>query len=132
MSSSSNTHSTAIGYIVWFLGFLGAHRFYYGKKVSGTIYFCTLGLLFVGWIIDLFLIPGMDSDADEKYTEGHLSYTIGWILMTYGWFFGIHRFYMGKWISGLLYAVSGGLFGIGYLYDLWTLNEQIDECNRTG
>jgi len=23
-----------------------------------------------------------------------------------------------------------GLFGLGWLYDLWTLNDQIDEINR--
>ncbi len=52
------THSKGIGYILWIFGFMGAHRFYYGRPVSGTIYFCTLGLLFIGWIVDLFLIPG--------------------------------------------------------------------------
>ena len=33
--------------------------------------------------------------------------------------FGIHRFYMGKWITGVLYLVSLGLFGFGILYDFW-------------
>ena len=60
MHPSNDTHSKAIGYILWIFGFFGAHRFYYGKPVTGTIWFFTLGLLFVGWIIDLFLIPGMD------------------------------------------------------------------------
>jgi hypothetical protein len=32
---------------------------------------------------------------------------------------------MGKWFTGLLYLVTLGLFGIGYLYDYWTLNDQI-------
>ena len=54
------THSTLIGYLLWIFGFLGAHRFYYGKPISGTLYFFTLGLFFIGWIVDLFLIPGMD------------------------------------------------------------------------
>ena len=45
------THSAAIGYILWIFGFLGVHRFYFGKPISGTIYFFTLGLLFIGWII---------------------------------------------------------------------------------
>ena len=58
-ASSENTHSMVIGYVVWILGFFGAHRFYFGRPISGTIWFFTLGLLFVGWIIDLFLIPGM-------------------------------------------------------------------------
>jgi len=43
---------------------------------------------------------------------------------------GIHRFYMGKIWTGLLWLVTGGLFLIGYLYDYCTLNDQIDERNR--
>jgi len=81
--------------------------------------------------VDLFLIPGMDEDADEKYTEGELDYTVTWILLTFLGVFGIHRFYQRKWITGLLYLCTGGLFLIGILYDYWTLNGQIDEYNRT-
>jgi hypothetical protein len=36
---------------------------------------------------------------------------------------------MGKWFTGLLYLLTGGLLLIGVLYDYWTLNEQIDELN---
>jgi len=32
---------------------------------------------------------------------------------------------MGKWITGILYMLTGGLFLVGYLYDYWTLNTQI-------
>jgi TM2 domain-containing membrane protein YozV len=42
---------------------------------------------------------------------------------------GIHRFYMGKIWTGLLWLFTGGLVGIGWLYDFWTLNGQIDERN---
>lgn len=31
--------------------------------------------------------------------------------------FGIHRFYIGKWPTAILYLFTGGLFGIGWLYD---------------
>lgn len=109
---------------------MGAHRFYYGKPVSGTIWFFTLGLLGVGWLIDLFLVPAMDRQADSRYAEGELDYTVGWVLLTFLGFFGVHRFYMGKWLSGLLWLLTGGLFLLGYLYDFWTLNEQVDEINR--
>ncbi len=57
MNPTQDTHLKSIGYILWLFGFLGAHRFYYGKPISGTIYFFTLGLLGIGWIVDLFLIP---------------------------------------------------------------------------
>ena len=56
MNQQPDTHSKLIGYLLWIFGFLGSHRFYYGKPITGTIWFFTLGLLFIGWIIDLFLI----------------------------------------------------------------------------
>lgn len=126
----NDTHSKTIGYVTWIFGFLGAHRFYYGKQITGAIWFFTLGLLGVGWLIDLFLIPSMDKQADRKYKQGLLNYSVGWLLLVFLGIFGAHRFYMGKWITGIAYFFSGGLFGFGLLYDLWTLNEQLDELNR--
>ena len=121
----NNTHNMVIGYILWIFGFLGAHRFYYGKPVTGTIYFFTLGLLFIGWIVDLFLIPSMDRQADLRFTKGPIDYNIAWILLTFLGILGVHRMYMGKWITGIIYLLTGGLVGIGYIYDYWTLNDQI-------
>lgn len=127
---NNDTHSKVVGYILWIFGFLGAHRFYYGKPITGTIWFFTLGLLFVGWIIDLFLIPSMDRAADRRFTEGRIDYTVTWILLTFLGMFGIHRLYMGKWFTAILYFFTGGLFLIGYLYDYWTLNRQISDINQ--
>jgi TM2 domain-containing membrane protein YozV len=124
------THSLLIGYILWIFGFMGSHRFYYGRSISGTIYFFTLGLLFIGWIVDLFLIPGMDRTADQRYSHGIKDYNVTWILMTFLGIFGVHRFYLGKWVTGLIWFFTGGLFLLGYLYDFWTLNEQVDEVNQ--
>lgn len=128
-NNDSTTHSLLIGYLLWIFGFLGAHRFYFGKQISGTIYFFTLGLFFIGWIIDLVLIPGMNRDADIRYRQGPTDYNLAWLLLVFLGLFGIHRMYMGKWITGLLYLCTGGLFALGYLYDLWTLNEQISLRN---
>jgi TM2 domain-containing membrane protein YozV len=129
MSHRNDTHLKSIGYILWIFGFTGSHRFYYGKPVTGTIWFFTLGLLFVGWIVDFFLIPSMDRQADFRYRSGNLDYTVAWILLTFLGLFGIHRFYMGKWFTGIVYLLSGGIFGIGYLYDFWTLNDQVSLIN---
>ncbi len=124
-----DTHSKVIGYILWIFGFTGSHRFYYGKPVTGTIYFFTLGLLFIGWIVDLFLIPSMDRQADLRFRTGRYDYNVAWILLTFLGVFGVHRFYMGKWFTGLLYLLTGGLFFIGYIYDFWTLNDQLTILN---
>jgi TM2 domain-containing membrane protein YozV len=129
MTANPDTHSKTIGYLLWIFGFMGAHRFYYGRQLTGTLWFLTLGLLFVGWIIDLFLIPGMDRDADRRYVAGRKSYNVSWVLLTFLGIFGIHRFYLGKWLTGLLWLLTGGLLLLGVLYDYWTLNKQVDEVN---
>ncbi|MBV7434891.1 TM2 domain-containing protein [Cardiobacteriaceae bacterium TAE3-ERU3] len=125
-----SSHSIVMGYLLWIFGFIGAHRFYYGKTISGVIYFFTLGLFFIGWIIDLFLIPAMDKQADNRFLTGPINYSIAWLLLTFLGVFGVHRFYMGKWITGLIYLCSAGLFGLGILYDFLTLNEQITIKHR--
>lgn len=126
----NDTHSKTVGYIVWIFGFMGAHRFYYGRQLTGTLWFFTLGLFFIGWIIDLFLIPSMDRDADRRYVAGPANFTVAWLLLTFLGVFGIHRFYLGKWLTGILWLCTGGLFLMGWLYDLWTLNGQVSARNR--
>ncbi|WP_097459795.1 NINE protein [Mangrovitalea sediminis] len=124
-----DTHRKSIGYLLWLFGFLGSHRFYYGRPWTGTLWFFTLGLLGIGWLIDLFLIPGMDRDADRRYQPGALSYSVAWILLTFFGVLGLHRFYIGKWFTGLVYLLTGGLFLVGVLFDFWTLNEQVSMRN---
>jgi TM2 domain-containing membrane protein YozV len=131
MTSNQDTHRKSIGYILWIFGFTGSHRFYYGKPLIGTIYFFTFGLLGIGWLIDLFLIPSLDRQADLRFTAGPIDYSVAWLLLTFLGIFGIHRMYMGKWFTGILYLLTGGLLGFGYLYDFWTLNDQITILNRS-
>jgi len=129
MIQQEGTHSLAVGYILWIFGFLGAHRFYFGRPISGTIYLLTLGLLGIGWLIDLFLMPSLERDADLRFHAGPLDYTVAWVLLTFVGIFGIHRFYQEKWLSGALYLLTGGVFGLGVVYDFWTLNDQISLLN---
>jgi len=127
---TGDTHSKTVGYLLWIFGFTGSHRFYYGKPITGTIWFFTLGLLGIGWLIDLFLIPSMDRQADFRFQTGPVNYSVAWILLTFLGLFGVHRMYMGKWFTGILYLLTAGLVGLGYLYDYWTLNGQVDQLNR--
>ena len=129
MAANPNTHSVFLGYVAWLFGFIGLHRFYYGKTLTGIIWFFTLGLLFIGWILDLFLIPSMDREAQRRFTPGLTDYSVAWLLLMFLGLLGIHRFYLGKWGTGIIYLISGGLLGIGLLYDLCTLNQQISDLN---
>jgi len=124
-----DTHSKAVGYLLWLVGFTGAHRFYYGRPLTGVLWFLTFGLLGIGWLVDLFLIPSMDREADSRYSAGTVDYNLAWILFVFLGWFGIHRFYQAKIFTGLAYLLTGGLFGIGMVYDAFTLNEQVSDSN---
>lgn len=43
---------------------------------------------------------------------------------------GLHRFYLGKIGSGILYLLTGGLFGIGTIYDALTMRRHVAEARR--
>lgn len=132
MNGASKTHSKVIGYLLWLFGFTGSHRFYFGKPVTGAIWFFTCGLFLIGWIVDLFLIPGMDRAADQRFATGRNDYSVAWILLTFLGVFGVHRFYLGKWGTGLCFLLTLGWLGLGVLYDYCTLNSQISELNLAG
>lgn len=67
--------STPIAYLLWlfsFVGFAGIHRFYNGKWITGILWLLTGGLLLVGTIVDLFLIPGMVEKSNLRTRVGEL------------------------------------------------------------
>ncbi|MFD2255639.1 TM2 domain-containing protein [Luteolibacter algae] len=130
LEKNGQTHSTGLGYLMWIFGFIGVHRFYYGKPVSGIIWLLTGGVFLIGWIVDLFLIPSMEKEAAGRYSTGTYDYSVAWLLQLFLGLFGIHRFYLGKIPSGIIWLLTGGLFGLGWLYDFCTLNEQVDERNK--
>lgn len=59
-----------------FGGWLGLHRFYLKKYVSGTIYLLTMGGFFVGWFIDIYQIATgkMFNDIEIKENSKDLNY----------------------------------------------------------
>ncbi|MFP4375898.1 MAG: NINE protein [Spirochaetales bacterium] len=50
-----------------------------------------------------------------------------WFATFFG-FSGLHRLYLGKTGSGILYLLTWGLFGLGTIYDAVTLPEQVREA----
>ncbi len=51
-----------------FFGMFGAHRYYNGKKRTGTLMLCTLGGFGVGWLIDLRkIMAGNFRDINSNY-----------------------------------------------------------------
>lgn len=61
--------SVGMAYLLWALCLVGAagiHRFYTGRYVTGVIWLLTLGLLGIGSLVDLFLIPGMVESKNRE------------------------------------------------------------------
>ncbi len=56
-----------------------------------------------------------------------ISYLL-WLLCFVG-LFGIHRFYNGKWITGLLWLFTGGFFLIGQIIDLALIPAMAQRAN---
>ena len=125
-----NTHSTLIGYLLWIFGFLGSPPLL--LRQADHRHHLVLHPRPVLHRLDNRPVPdpSMDREADLRFQPGPIDYTVGWILLTFLGVFGVHRMYQGKWITGILYLFTGGLFFIGVLYDFWTLNSQISERNR--
>lgn len=59
--------SGPVAFILWllcFVGIFGLHRFYTGRFWTGLLWLCTFGLLGIGQLIDLFLLPSMVREAN--------------------------------------------------------------------
>ena len=54
-------------------------------------------------------------EAPDASPESRL---IALLLCVFLGYFGVHRFYVGKIGTGILWALTGGLFGIGYVIDI--------------
>ena len=73
----------------------------------------------------------MAEEANRMYKPGRIDHTVAWCLFLFLGLFGIHRIYMGKFITGVIFMFTGALFGLGYAYDACTLNEQVEEMNHS-
>ncbi len=51
-----------------------------------------------------------------------------WLFSGCGWL-GLHRFYLGKTGTGILWILTGGLGGFGLVYDFFTLPRQVEKRN---
>ena len=64
---SDKSHGLCL-FLCFFLGLLGVHRFYVGKKKSGWLYLFTFGCFGYGWLFDLVsILLGFFTDVDGNY-----------------------------------------------------------------
>ena len=114
--------------LCFFFGFLGFHRFYVGKHLTGVLMLATLGGLGVWQVIDFVRINvGTFKDKDglplkqnppSTLKVSEKSKTPAILLCFFLGFLGFHRFYVGKIPTGILMLVTLGGLGIWQLIDL--------------
>ena len=51
-----------------------------------------------------------------------------WFLGGFG-VLGLHRFYLGRWVTGLIWLLTGGLFLIGAILDLFLMPSMVEVEN---
>lgn len=74
----ANRRSTTTTYVLAvFLGLLGVHHFYLGRKLYGVMYLCTFGLFGVGYVVDLFRIPTLVKEANVRRVDEEEDRTLG-------------------------------------------------------
>jgi TM2 domain-containing membrane protein YozV len=66
--------------------------------------------------------------ANNLTTKNKLIAYIFWLSIFCG-LGGIHRLYLGKYLTGLIWLFSGGLLGIGQLIDLVLIPQMIEAQN---
>lgn len=60
--------SPVVAWLLWFfLGVLGAHRFYTGKLVTGILMLVTLGGFFIWALIDIFFVNALVRKKNEEF-----------------------------------------------------------------
>lgn len=112
-------------YLLWFpMGLLGFHLFYLRKPGQGMLYFFTLGLFGIGWLVDLFRIPSIVRECNElppDYDADRSLFTAYMFWMPPFGVYGSHHFYLRRPMWGLLYFFTWGLLGFGWLVDAFRL-----------
>ena len=68
------------------------------------------------------------STAIVKQTQPTVAYGL-WFLSFFG-LSGLHRLYMGRWLSGVLWLCTGGLFMVGTIIDLFMMRRMLEDSER--
>ncbi|XP_048250949.1 uncharacterized protein LOC124117629 [Haliotis rufescens] len=116
------------------LGLLGAHHFYLRRTGFGVVYFFTFGLLGVGYVVDLFRLPCLVKEANRRSENPHhvpdKTLCDAYVLWFPMGLLGFHLFYLGKPGQGVLYLLTFGLCGIGFLVDLFRIPSLVEAANQ--
>jgi hypothetical protein len=71
----------------------------------------------------------LTNTAKTGYSNTVKSKGVAYLLLFLAGMWGGHHFYLGRPGKGLLYLFTCGLFSLGWIYDLFTLDRQVDDVN---
>ena len=93
----------------------------FAKNVSGK------ATIFLGTVLLLWRLGYLDHLKRSRKPKA----TAFLLCLLFGWL-GIHRYYLGRYKSGILYTLTFGFFFIGVLVDLYLIatNEMTDSKGR--
>ncbi|MDR9418660.1 TM2 domain-containing protein [Gracilimonas sp.] len=80
----------------------------------------------VGGSKKLKILEKIERQSFEKKSKGKAY--LFWFVGLFG-ILGLHRFYLGKTGTGIGWLLSGGVLGLGALYDLFALSQMVEEQN---
>lgn len=72
------------------------------------------------------------ADNHVVTTKPQLSVGLAYVLWLLFGLIGAHYFYINKPGLGVLWLLTGGLLGVGWVIDLFTLKGQVERANRRG
>ena len=67
------------------------------------------------------------SSSMVRYDERRLPVAYGLLALGLLGFCGIHRFYAGRWVSGLIWLFTGGLCGVGQVIDIFFVPRMLED-----
>ncbi|KAH9504066.1 hypothetical protein Btru_067666 [Bulinus truncatus] len=124
-------------YTLWFpFGFLGFHHYYLGNYAWGAVYTFSAGLFGIGWLVDsvrmYWLVKAANakimSDPTERNEKSLCpAYALG---LTPIGILGGHHYYLDRPVWGVLYSLTLGLVGVGWVFDWMRMPRLVSRVNQ--
>eukprot|EP00164_Ancoracysta_twista_P003662 GFYU01004904.1.p1 GENE.GFYU01004904.1~~GFYU01004904.1.p1 ORF type:complete len:1060 (-),score=260.03 GFYU01004904.1:302-3481(-) len=123
--------SLCTAYLWWIppIGLLGAHQYYLRRWKWGLLYTFTMSWFGIGWVMDMFrmnkLLKNYHSSYKNHDSVSNVPHSWDAYLLWMPPFgcIGFHRYAAGHIKTGLLYTCTFGVFGLGWLSDVFFLRQ---------
>lgn len=73
----------------------------------------------------------MNKKLDDMFLGERKSLLVSYGFLFFFGAFGIHRFYLSKPCTGCVYLLTGGILGLGIIYDIFMMPFHVFQANKT-